>query len=104
METISENPRDVVPVDDPENESPLRAEYVPQCRCRHPKGRPNSARLFQQPHRFYVIDRACVILSLSRNRARTYCEHMADVNPSLLVQAGRNPASRWIPGQPTDHG
>jgi hypothetical protein len=29
METIFENPRDVIPVGDPENESPFRAEYVP---------------------------------------------------------------------------
>lgn len=38
METLSENPRDVVPVGNPENESPLRAEYVSQSWCPHPKG------------------------------------------------------------------
>jgi len=30
MEAIPENPREVVPVGDPENESPFRSEYVPQ--------------------------------------------------------------------------
>jgi hypothetical protein len=40
MQTISENPREVVPVGDPENESPVRAEYVPQWRRSHPKGAP----------------------------------------------------------------
>jgi hypothetical protein len=30
METIPESPQDVVPVGDPENETPFRSEYVPQ--------------------------------------------------------------------------
>jgi hypothetical protein len=37
MEAISENPREIVPMGDPEDESPVKGEEVPQ--RRHPKGR-----------------------------------------------------------------
>jgi hypothetical protein len=37
MEAISEKPREIIPMGNPEDESPVRGEEVPQ--RRHPKGR-----------------------------------------------------------------